>query len=143
MGAVSEEAKSRKREYNRRYNKLPKSLKASSLRTIKNKDHLREVKRKYYQDHKVRLAALARQRRLLEPEKVKAHNYSTWKYEKKLNCEICGEGGKMEIHHWNYDKPQFANTLCRTCHKIQHVKNFPRWHENKIKAEKLIKEVTI
>ncbi len=123
----------------RSYNHTEHALKLSSLRTIKNKDRLREVKRKYYQEHKLRLAGIARQRRLLEPEKVKAHNFSTWKYNKKSNCEICGDGGKMEIHHWNYDKPQFANTLCRTCHKIQHVKNFPRWNENKLKADALLK----
>jgi ribosome-binding protein aMBF1 (putative translation factor) len=42
----------------------------------------------------------------------------------KMNCEICGSKKNLQKHHWNYEKPLLVNTLCQTCHEIQHVKNF-------------------
>jgi len=42
----------------------------------------------------------------------------------KSFCEICGLDKNLERHHWNYDKPLLVNTLCKQCHRIQHVKNF-------------------
>ena len=42
----------------------------------------------------------------------------------KENCEICKSDKNLERHHWNYNKPNMINTLCSTCHKIQHIVNF-------------------
>jgi len=42
----------------------------------------------------------------------------------KENCEICKSTKNLQRHHWNYDKPLLVNTLCSTCHKIQHIKHF-------------------
>src|SRR3990172_6747264 len=50
--------------------------------------------------------------------------------EKKEFCEMCDSKEKLNLHHWNYDKPLNVNTLCITCHNIQHTKNFERWHES-------------
>lgn len=110
-------------------------LEKSSMRTLKNKERLREVKRLYYQKNKNKLAKIARLNR--KANVVKAHNYSTYKHDKKSYCEICGNDNvPLEIHHWNYDKPQLADTLCRECHKIQHVQDFKRWLRCKKNVDK-------
>ena len=119
----------------------PEELFKSSVRGLKNKEYLREVKLKYYHEHKARLIMKRKLREEdnneLAQQKVNAHNHSTWHYEKKDLCELCGENKeKLETHHWNYAKPMMVNTLCRTCHKIQHIKNFERWHNCKLEADK-------
>ena len=35
-------------------------------------------------------------------------------------CQICGTNKNLERHHWRYDKPLMINTLCKSCHTIQH-----------------------
>jgi len=62
---------------------------------------------------------------------TKQENYkmkqARWKAQKipfKNSCEICGSTKYLHKHHWNYDKPLLVNTLCSTCHKIQHLKHF-------------------
>lgn len=42
----------------------------------------------------------------------------------KPACEICGSTDGLQRHHWRYDKPLLVNTLCKTCHEIQHIKHF-------------------
>lgn len=46
----------------------------------------------------------------------------------KSQCEMlgCGSTKNLQRHHWNYNKPLLVNTLCKTCHTIQHVKNFDK-----------------
>jgi hypothetical protein len=127
-----------KAEENRAKLRTPEQLEKSSVRTLKNKEHLREVKRLYYQNNKVRLAKLSRERRKKVGYYNDAHNYSTLNYEKKCYCEICDSVDDLEVHHWNYNNPNLVNTLCRTCHKIQHVKNFERWNRCKMEADKLL-----
>lgn len=39
-------------------------------------------------------------------------------------CEICGSNENLNRHHWRYDKPLLVNTLCSSCHAIQHTKDF-------------------
>lgn len=131
-----------KAEEARRRLRSPEQLEKSSLRTIKNKEHLREVKRLYYQNNKEKLARLQRERAKERKDIVKAHNFTTFHYEKKECCEICGSNDEvLEAHHWRYDKPELVNTLCRTCHKIQHVENFPRWHKCKLESLKQLEVI--
>jgi hypothetical protein len=60
----------------------------------------------------------------------------------KESCEICGSDEGLELHHWNYNKPLMVNTLCVTCHNIQHIKNFQRWHKARLLSDGLL-EVAI
>jgi hypothetical protein len=53
-----------------------------------------------------------------------ARNMAERKIKLNLNCEICNSNEKLERHHWNYEKPLLVNTLCNTCHDIQHIKHF-------------------
>jgi hypothetical protein len=39
-------------------------------------------------------------------------------------CDICQGKNNLQRHHWRYDKPLLVNTLCKTCHDIQHTKDF-------------------
>lgn len=121
----------------------PEALKASSLRTIKNKEKLRIKKLEYYHKNKDRLLAKRKERGVYTKERIHSNYLADYHVPLKSNCEICGDGGKIERHHWNYAKPLQVSSLCRTCHKIQHVKNFPRWNENKLKADALLKGVKI
>jgi hypothetical protein len=54
----------------------------------------------------------------------KARDKSHFHVQLKPNCEICNSTENLERHHWRYDKPLLVNTLCSTCHDIQHVPNF-------------------
>jgi hypothetical protein len=115
----------------RGYSKTPKALEMSSIRTIKNKLRLRKVKLKYYHEHKNNM------KREQDSKKNHAHYIASREYTPSASCDICGNTKeKLEIHHWNYDKPLMVNTLCRTCHKIQHLKNFERWLKCKLEADK-------
>lgn len=42
------------------------------------------------------------------------------------NCDICHSTDNLQKHHWRYDKPLLVNTLCQTCHQIQHIKHFEK-----------------
>jgi hypothetical protein len=107
-------------------------LEKSSIRTLKNKEHLREVKLKYYRNNKEKLMA----KRKLTKERQHSNYMANYHTELKESCELCGSTKELERHHWNYDKPLLVNTLCKTCHKIQHVKDFARWHKCKLEADK-------
>ena len=57
--------------------------------------------------------------------KLRAKNMAR-KIPLKPYCEICGTSENRGRHHWNYNKPLMVNTLCKTCHDIQHIKHFER-----------------
>jgi hypothetical protein len=57
-------------------------------------------------------------------EKIISRSKTHYLIEIKPCCEICGSTEKLERHHWRYDKPEIANTLCKECHQIQHTKKF-------------------
>lgn len=61
--------------------------------------------------------------RLAHPEIQKAHNtvsyaIQTGNLERPTNCMSCGEAGKIEAHHENYDLPLDIVWLCRRCHGL-------------------------
>lgn len=58
------------------------------------------------------------------PEKIKAQRLTQKKIQLKDKCDMCGDNNGLCRHHWRYDKPLLVNTLCRTCHQIQHLKDF-------------------
>ena len=80
---------------------------------MKNKEKVKEYKITYRKNY---------------PEQVKTHSLSQ-QIPKKSACEICGSKENLEKHHWRYDKPLMVNTLCRTCHTIQHIKHFDSPHK--------------
>lgn len=89
---------------NRKYYR--EKLKRSNLKNILNGYHA--LKQKEYSKR--------------YPKKIKAHNLTNRKIQLKSSCDICDSMEKLEKHHWNYNKPLIVNTLCKTCHSIQHTK---------------------
>lgn len=43
---------------------------------------------------------------------------------KKDKCQMlnCGSKKDLQLHHWNYDKPNSFSILCSYCHNVQHNK---------------------
>jgi hypothetical protein len=116
--------------------RTPEELEKSSIRCLKNKEHLRKVKLEYYHKNKDRLKE-AKIARGINKEKIHSNYLADHYVPLKDYCELCKTKiGPFERHHWRYDKPLMVNTLCRTCHKIQHVKNFIRWHKCRLEADK-------
>ena len=56
--------------------------------------------------------------------KLRAKNMARINIPLKSSCEICESTDNLQKHHWDYNKPLLVNTLCSTCHKIQHLKHF-------------------
>tara|TARA_R110000851_G_scaffold277067_1_gene430185 strand:+ start:313 stop:522 length:210 start_codon:yes stop_codon:yes gene_type:complete len=44
------------------------------------------------------------------------------KITKLENCEVCGCGGRIEGHHYSYDKDKQLDVfwLCKQCHEKEH-----------------------
>ena len=78
--------------------------------------------------------------RPINPRTGKEYGRS-WAYWKRHPDKAEENREKLEVHHWRYDKPELVNTLCRTCHKIQHVKDFPRWNRCKIESDKQLNKL--
>lgn len=91
----------------------------------KNRDKIRERKRLNYAKNPIRKTN--RSLKLNPTDKkirIRAREYAR-KF--KMNkCGICKTKDNLERHHWNYNKPykNNFNTLCKTCHAIQHIKHF-------------------
>ena len=56
-------------------------------------------------------------------EKIKAHravnkNIKLGLLERKITCDRCGNKGKLEAHHDDYNKPLEIVFLCRPCHYL-------------------------
>jgi Na+-translocating ferredoxin:NAD+ oxidoreductase RnfC subunit len=97
------------KEYHKE-NKEKIKLRKNKHRIENNKEILIKEKEKYQQDPKLRLKKIARSIAIKVPL--------------KSSCQICGDKQNLERHHWRYDKPLMVATLCRDCHKIQHIKHF-------------------
>lgn len=43
---------------------------------------------------------------------------------RKLHCEHCGSGGKLQKHHWSYEKEHWLDViwLCTKCHGREHAR---------------------
>ena len=59
-----------------------------------------------------------------KPEIIRARGIAGKKLNLDKSCNICNSTNQLQRHHWRYDKPLLINTLCRTCHNIQHTKHF-------------------
>jgi hypothetical protein len=87
------------------------------------KKHSEDTKKIMSKSHKI----IWKDKKMSEEDKkerIRVRHETARKINLKNSCEICNSTHKLERHHWNYDKPLMVNTLCQTCHEIQHVKNF-------------------
>lgn len=66
----------------------------------RNKDHMRELLRKWEQK---------------EPMKKIVHNHARY-LKAQSKCEICDSKEKLQKHHPDYDEPEVIVTLCKECH---------------------------
>ena len=53
-------------------------------------------------------------------------------------CECCGKEGKLEAHHWDYDRPLSVVWLCYRCHGMYHKAKYDDTRGVKEAVEKLI-----
>lgn len=114
-----------------RYKKYKQNTNYIKYHKLKSKLWARKHFGKYYkQDYKKHKEAHSRWRKK-NKQQVKA-NHLAYQHSPLNNvCDICGakiEEVKLTRHHWRYDKPLLVNTLCKTCHKIQHTKYFERYY---------------
>lgn len=84
----------------------------------------RQRERERYQRDKEKRAALVARR---DPKKRKAMQMVNARVAagtmlKPDTCERCGEKGRIEGHHHDYDKPLEVEWLCEACHGLEHRK---------------------
>jgi len=79
---------------------------------------------KLSKEHKEKISDANRKNTDEENYKMKQARWKSKKIYLKESCDICGDTTNLQKHHWNYNKPLLVNTLCQTCHEIQHIRNF-------------------
>lgn len=98
----------------------------------------KDKKRKYYQDNKERIKEYQKKNKEKIMEKKRLYyrknkeirlvrDRTRNNYKKENKCEICKSIKNLEWHHWRYKLPlqkRDFNTLCKSCHGIQHTNNF-------------------
>jgi hypothetical protein len=59
-----------------------------------------------------------RERNLEHPEKQMARSRASWRRKLliKDKCEKCGATEHLEMHHPDYSRPLYIQTLCTHCH---------------------------
>lgn len=104
-------------ENQKRYMKEYQKREREKIKERKRKNYLKNYVRKTNTPSKLEETEYKR--------RISARNYAR-KFKTK-ECEICKSSEDLQRHHWSYEKPYKArfNVLCKTCHEIQHVKNFP------------------
>ncbi len=118
-----EKERLRSRNY---YNKNKESQKiAASKWRENNKDKVKMFNKKWNENNKEKVLIKAKKYRNKYPKKIKAHTIAQ-KIPLNKNCEICKDEKRLERHHWDYNQPLKINTLCKSCHTIQHIKHFSR-----------------
>ena len=90
-------------------------------RLAKNEEKIKKKRKEYCFKNKL---ILNEKRKKYKKELFNVRASTKYYIQLKPECEICGSIEKLQRHHWRYDKPLLVNTLCKTCHSIQHVKNF-------------------
>lgn len=135
-----EEHKDEKRERDRRYheehkeerNKRAREYRQKNKEKIRekqkdwvkrNEERLKEYHRKYHEDYKERCKAELKARTKL------SNAIRDGKISRPNKCDRCGKKCTPDGHHWNYAYPLNVVWLCRSCHKIVHLK-FGCIHEN-------------
>ncbi|MGA2130628.1 MAG: hypothetical protein ABSG05_03405 [Candidatus Pacearchaeota archaeon] len=106
---------------------------------IKNKEKIDEIKRKYRIKNREILNKKALKHSKKNRDKINKYHKEWKKNNKKIvnaenqasikiqlldSCQICGSKENLQRHHWDYNRPLLVTTLCKDCHRIQHIKNF-------------------
>jgi ribosomal protein S27AE len=72
-------------------------------------------------------AEIDKKQRQEHSEKLATRN-STWhaiesgKLSRPNHCSRCGGEGEIQAHHADYTLPLEVQWLCRTCHRLEHIK---------------------
>jgi len=82
----------------------------------KNLEANREHSRKFKREH----PEYAKNYRLLNPQKDKAHHNASRDLRIGSVCSKCGSTENLERHHPDYSKPNLVETVCRMCHQEIH-----------------------
>lgn len=94
---------------------------------IANKEKIREKDRIYYSSERGK--EVKNKNRLKDKAKGidKVREHTKWYFKKDKECALCKrQEVKLEFHHWRYRLPvkrKDFSTLCRSCHRIIHIKN--------------------
>jgi len=90
--------------------------------TLKNPIKAKESKIKHFSNNRDKYNEKNRVWVINNPEKKKAQSKAQHFIVMNPICEMCGSTQSLQRHHWRYDKPLLVNTLCQSCHSIQHSK---------------------
>ncbi len=104
----------------------------------KNKEKVKKTYQVWIKKNPEKIKIKCLKERTNRKVEVKARQMAYQKLNKEEKGEICKDTQNLENHHWRYDKPLLVNTLCKTCHKIQHIKNFDRWNNSQTDSDKLL-----
>ena len=103
----------------------------------KNKESIKRSDRKWYLKNREKAIARAKDKKYpRDKEKTKLRNQKYFKnnkekfiaksiarnFEADKQCGICDREPNLEKHHWDYNRPELFSTLCKSCHRIQHIK---------------------
>lgn len=81
----------------------------------------KKVGGKLSKEHKENIGVANMKNTLKETYKRKQARWKSKELPKNKSCDICNSVNNLQKHHWNYNKPLLVNTLCSTCHSIQHI----------------------
>lgn len=83
----------------------------------RNKDKFREYFQKDKGKYRIRIRNYKKKFKI----KTNARNYAKTHNQKNEKCSRCGSEENLEFHHTDYEKNK-GLTLCRKCHKKEHLK---------------------
>lgn len=138
--AYREENKDKIAKYNNEYREVNKDKIAKYMRKYgikyreSNKEKIDKYNKEYYEAKKHEIIERLREYNEENKEDYKARRklgnaIRDGKITRPNKCDRCGKKCTPDGHHWNYAYPLNVVWLCRSCHKIVHLK-FGCIHEN-------------
>lgn len=100
----------------------PNAKLRSDLCTLRNKEKYRTCKE--FRDKALASKDVWRKNNQHKRDAQNAANNAVrdGKIERKSLCEHCGDGGRLQKHHWSYEKEHWLDVvwLCPSCHGKEH-----------------------